>query len=54
MRNEYGHDEELFDRTCENALNGINPEALSDEEMAIHRKWVADNWNNLNTSDEDN
>jgi len=47
--NEYGHEEELFDRVCENALNGINSENLSDEELETHRKWVNDNWDNLNS-----
>ena len=49
MKNDeyYGHEAELFDKVCENALNGIDPEKLSDREWAIHRKWVADNWTDL-------
>jgi hypothetical protein len=53
MVNEHGHDEELFAIVCENALNGIDPEALTDDEMEKHRKWVAKNWDYLNVSMDD-
>jgi hypothetical protein len=49
--NEYGHDEQLFERVCENALNGIDSETLTPEEMVEHRAWVAENWDSLNGGD---
>jgi predicted HicB family RNase H-like nuclease len=53
MENEYGYDSETFDRVCDNALNGIDPETLTDEEVEIHRQWVADNWADLNAGIEE-
>jgi hypothetical protein len=53
MKNEFGYDSEKFDRVCENALNGIDPETLTEEEVEIHRKWVADHWYDLNAGVDD-
>lgn len=47
MLNEFGHEKELFDRVCENALNGASIDDLSAEELEAHRKWVAENWADL-------
>jgi len=48
MMNEYGYEDEKFDRVCENALNGVDPVSLTDEEMVFHRRWVAEHWEELN------
>jgi hypothetical protein len=48
MLNEYGIDSELFDRVCENALNSVSPDDLTEQEVDAHRKWVWDNWDDLN------
>jgi hypothetical protein len=48
MKNEYGIESELFDRVCENALNSVDPDNLTDEETEAHRQWVWENWSDLN------
>jgi hypothetical protein len=45
----YKSGNENFDRTFENALNGISPNNLSKREIRIHEKWVNDHWDDLNS-----
>ena len=44
----YDDGDEEFDRVFENSLNGIDPTTLTEEEIAIQEKWIADNWKDLN------
>ena len=42
------HDDELFNRVCINALNGIDVKSLPKTDFLNHQKWVEDNWDDLN------
>ena len=42
------HDDELFNRVCINAINGIDVKSLSKTDFITHQKWVEDNWDDLN------
>jgi hypothetical protein len=44
----YGTGDETFDVVFLNSLNGIDPETLSEDEIATQEKWVNDNWDELN------
>ena len=48
MNRTYGTGDANFDLVFENALNGIDPNALSSDELKLHEKWVNDNWGELN------
>lgn len=45
--NEYGHDADLFNRVALNALNGLDHDNLTPEELRDHRAWVARQWDDL-------
>ena len=40
-----------FDLVFENSLNGIDPETLTDDEIAIQEKYINENWDDLNAGD---
>jgi hypothetical protein len=46
----YQTGDENFDRVFENALNGISPDDLTDEERDTHELWVNENWDDLNNA----
>ena len=39
---------EDFERVCENALNSVSREDLTEEEWETHKKWVIENWEDIN------
>lgn len=47
----YQSGNEDFDRTFENALNGIPVENLTKRDIRTHERWVNDHWGDLNSAE---
>ena len=39
---------EDFENVCENALNSVSRNDLTEEEWEQHKAWVIENWEDLN------
>ena len=42
-----------FEIVFVNALNGIDPDSLTEEEIKQHEAWVEKNWDDLNSQEEE-